>query len=530
MFKRLTSLKNTIVSVIVSVLALVIGINLLSVYPRLSTLICTLAGIAVVFFGYTLIKYIIENRPKKKKRVVRTKKTWNGWRDLIIILILIGVIFIIIKGCTNRYSGVVEVDKLIAHYAEIDSSNVSTENVQTQNVVNQDVGTSNVTEQAVVNQNVVNQDVETSNVTEQIVVNQQVTTQTTKDEAVEEEAPKKETVTETPSENVHVCSVVNTNNVEATCTADGKTEEVCSCGKVISTKTIAATGHSWDEGKITTQATEAVEGVKTFTCTKCNQKTTEAVDKIAHTHKVSDTQKVDATCTRGGSIKEVCSCGKVISETQTAATGHSWNKGEITRESTENRTGIKTYTCRTCNAEKTEEIDKLEHKCKIEDEIEIEATCTTKGKIKYVCSCGEVLDTEVTPKLGHDYEVDSEKDPTSSKDGYIKYRCNNCDDTYKDVIPATGEKEESSKGENVYLTPSQTYLEAGVAVTVTTTGSVSNLEISYDPEVVEYKVVSDKKITITWLGTKDGIPAPTAVSIYDVTATNEESVIDLCSK
>lgn len=35
--------------------------------------------------------------------------------------------------------------------------------------------------------------------------------------------------------------------------------------------------HTWDEGKITTKATQEAEGVKTFTCTVCAQTKTEAV-------------------------------------------------------------------------------------------------------------------------------------------------------------------------------------------------------------------------------------------------------------
>lgn len=35
--------------------------------------------------------------------------------------------------------------------------------------------------------------------------------------------------------------------------------------------------HTWDEGKITTAATQEAEGVKTFTCTVCEQTKTEAV-------------------------------------------------------------------------------------------------------------------------------------------------------------------------------------------------------------------------------------------------------------
>jgi len=528
--KLASTLRNLIVSTIVSVLALIIGIVLVPVYAVFGTVIITLASLAVLYFGYALIKYIKEHRPEKKEKTVKTTKNWRDW---VITLTLIGVIVIIVlllcRGCGKDIGK--DVDVLNVGTLNVDVSNVETEHVATQDVEIQDVEVSNVTEQEVVNQTIVEQDVETSNVTEQIVVNQQVTTQTIVEEKKEE--PIKEEIPAAPSQPeppVHTCSVVDTKKTDATCVSEGKVEQVCSCGKVISSTTIAAIGHAWNAGNVTVNATENATGTKTFTCTACGETKSEVIPKLNHECKVVDTITEKATCTTSGKVEQVCSCGKVISSTTTPATGHSWNKGEVTREATENRTGIKTYTCKKCDETKTETIAKLEHVCEIYDEIEIDATCTTKGKIKYICSCGEVLDTETTPKLGHDYEVVSEKGPTATKDGYIKYRCDNCNDAYTETIPAIGEEEDEVTGDAVYLTPSQTYLEAGVVVTVTTTGSTANLEISYDPDVVEYKIVSDKKVTIKWLGTKNGLPAPTAVSIYDVTAMNEESVIDLCSK
>ena len=65
---------------------------------------------------------------------------------------------------------------------------------------------------------------------------------------------------------------------EASCTEDGVAKRVC---KLDSTHTeekkIAKTGHDWDEGVITTKPTEDADGVKTFTCSKCNETKTEAV-------------------------------------------------------------------------------------------------------------------------------------------------------------------------------------------------------------------------------------------------------------
>lgn len=70
--------------------------------------------------------------------------------------------------------------------------------------------------------------------------------------------------------------------VPATCTEDGKTSGLhCSvCNMVIKgQETIKAAGHTWDAGRITVPATEDKEGVKTFTCT-CGETRTEPVKKL----------------------------------------------------------------------------------------------------------------------------------------------------------------------------------------------------------------------------------------------------------
>ncbi len=43
--------------------------------------------------------------------------------------------------------------------------------------------------------------------------------------------------------------------------------------------------HQWNDGVVTTPATEEAEGVKTYTCTVCEQTKSEAIEKLPHTHK-----------------------------------------------------------------------------------------------------------------------------------------------------------------------------------------------------------------------------------------------------
>ena len=62
-----------------------------------------------------------------------------------------------------------------------------------------------------------------------------------------------------------------------TCTAKGYTTHTCACGDSYVDTYVDALGHAWDEGKVTKPATEAEDGVKTFTCTRCGETKTETI-------------------------------------------------------------------------------------------------------------------------------------------------------------------------------------------------------------------------------------------------------------
>ena len=111
------------------------------------------------------------------------------------------------------------------------------------------------------------------------------------------------------------------NAVTATCTTNGYTGDIfCKdCGALVTAgSTINKTGHSWNTGVVTKEATETTEGVRTYTCTKCQETKTEVIPKTTHVHK--------------------------------------WDAGVVTIEPTATEEGEKTYTCSTCSETKTEVI------------------------------------------------------------------------------------------------------------------------------------------------------------------------------
>ena len=71
---------------------------------------------------------------------------------------------------------------------------------------------------------------------------------------------------------------------EATCTEPGIQARECDCGHT-ERADIPATGHQWDEGRITREPTTAAQGETTFTCAVCQATRTEIIPAL---HEVSE--------------------------------------------------------------------------------------------------------------------------------------------------------------------------------------------------------------------------------------------------
>lgn len=229
---------------------------------------------------------------------------------------------------------------------------------------------------------------------------------------------------------------------QPTCTEAGtKTYTCTSCGKTKTTE-IAATGHQHTEIRNKKEATCKAEGYTGDTyCTDCETKVSsgQAIPKTDHTW---DNGKVttEATCEHTGVRTYICSvCGETKEE-ETPKTDHTYDDGTVTKKPTCIETGIKTYTCTVCQKTKTEEIAATGHQhTEIRDEKE--ATCTETGYTgdTYCKDCGTKLSSgEVISKKAHDYEVKDRQKPTCTTDGYVLSVCKACGDEKQEVLPATG--------------------------------------------------------------------------------------------
>ena len=89
---------------------------------------------------------------------------------------------------------------------------------------------------------------------------------------------------ETPEQPTCRHTNTTTTTVDATCTAAGSVTVTCDdCGETVSTETIEALGHSYDEGEVTTAAGCETTGVLTKTCSACGDKKTESIEATGHT-------------------------------------------------------------------------------------------------------------------------------------------------------------------------------------------------------------------------------------------------------
>ena len=151
------------------------------------------------------------------------------------------------------------------------------------------------------------------------------------------------------------------NKKDATCSVEGYTGDTyCKdCNKLLGMgKELAALGHDY-KATVTKQPTTTEEGIRTYTCTRCNSSYTESIAKLPeqHKHEYTETVTKEPTCTDAGIKTFICSCGDSYTET-IEVLGHSYTS-KVTKAATTTEEGIMTYTCSKCGHSYTQPIAKL---------------------------------------------------------------------------------------------------------------------------------------------------------------------------
>ena len=114
--------------------------------------------------------------------------------------------------------------------------------------------------------------------------------------------------------------------------------------------------HVWNEGVVTTPATETTEGVKTYTCTVCGNTKTATIGMLDHVH-TFDTERWEydtanhwhpATCAHTDEKKDIAA--------------HTFDDGVVTKPEGYGVVGEKKFTCTVCGYSYTQDIDALDAK------------------------------------------------------------------------------------------------------------------------------------------------------------------------
>ena len=297
-------------------------------------------------------------------------------------------------------------------------------------------------------------------------------------------------------EPVVVEAVVEKEEFEATCTEDGVIYYTATAsyeGEEFSDILVIpgepSTGHSWDEGKVASEASCVKGGSMIYTCTVCGAVKTSPIAS-GHVYKVAawnwtedntactvdlvcerDAEhtstaaaevsivEVPATCTEDAYTVYTAAYGdesdeKIVTEEGTAA-GHSVELIEaVPATCTEDGTEAY-YECAVCGKLFADEAAETEIEAPAaipapghsEEEIPaVAATCTEAGSTAGVkCSvCGEILTApEEIPALGHDFDDSiaanvTVKEATCTEAGSKTVKCSRCSETEVTEIPAAG--------------------------------------------------------------------------------------------
>ena len=319
--------------------------------------------------------------------------------------------------------------------------------------------------------------------------------------------------------------------VAATCETAGKTEgSHCSvCNTVIKAQTtVAALGHSWDNGKVTKAATCTAAGTKTYTCTRCKKTRTETIATTGH--KAVKDAAVAATCETAGKTEgSHCSvCGTVLkAQTTTATLGHSWDNGKVTKAATCTTAGTKTYTCTHCKKTRTETIAATGHKA-VKDAA-VAATCETAGKTEgsHCSVCGTVLKAQTTTAaLGHDYgEWKTIKAATYTEPGQAERVCRrNASHKEYRQLPILEKAKIALSACSIQLSE-QTYVYDGIekTPTVTITYNKKTLTEGKDYQVYFADNVNPGTAKITVIAKTDSDYTGTAIITFEIRKSLSEN-------
>lgn len=261
--------------------------------------------------------------------------------------------------------------------------------------------------------------------------------------------------------------------IRPTCTEQGYTYQVCSCGHSKTSEYVAALGHDMRTSAVV-HPDCTTGGYTVKMCANCRySEMTETSAATGHSEPVWVITKMP-TCTESGEKTGFCStCGKAIETATIAASGHGKTVVKVDFEATADHDGQKTAYCTACGEAVGESTSFSLHThtegysailtaptCLTEGEqgtfcavcnacyavetipaaghadctavISTPATCLNAGESSLYCTaCGKIVGTEVIDALGHEEGATFvTTEPTCTTDGKQSVSCARCGEAY----------------------------------------------------------------------------------------------------
>ena len=230
---------------------------------------------------------------------------------------------------------------------------------------------------------------------------------------------------------------------QPTCTTTGTAFYECSLGDT-KIEILPALGHTWDEGKITSNSSCNYGGTKIYTCTVCFDAKSETIATLDHDYQLS--YSVEPTCTKDGyTVYQCTQCPSTDIRTTDAMLGHDWQtEFTVDIDSTCTKTGVKSKHCNRCS-ETTDEtiVETKEHSWQTQQTITKTPTCIAEGEAATLCKDCKVVKTGSTvaiEPLGHnasEQEFTIDVAATCQSTGRMSKHCTRCNYTEQATIIPT---------------------------------------------------------------------------------------------
>ena len=240
-----------------------------------------------------------------------------------------------------------------------------------------------------------------------------------------------ETPIVTPEPHIHRYEEVA--SIDPTCVEAGYKTTRCECGDE-KTENLEALGHDYKAEVVAPTCTEA--GYTIHTCSICNDSYTDT-EVAALGHSVKSFTITKATCLENGKKEGDCvRCNELVTEV-ILPLDHNFVLTDDVKPGCK-MYGYKRYVCSRCDDIYIDIIYALGHSY---ESVVTAPTCTEGGYTSNICKyedCGDIIITQRTKALGHDYVLTERLDPTCELEGRELHICARCDKEDVRVIKALG--------------------------------------------------------------------------------------------